>query len=127
MSTFYLVDYAETDLSYSHITDLEVIETNGQVRLFATTLYDGALTSWALAPSGLVLTDTVEYRGGLQAGSYASIMQLSVDGSPAILVGGGIPSLPLRLFEIDTAGMLSAAPAPSSTVVPLAGLTHGHP
>jgi len=52
MPQFYLVSHVATTTDYSNITDLEVVMVAGQVRLFASTLYDGTLTSWALSGTG---------------------------------------------------------------------------
>ena len=125
MSTFYLVDQVTTTTEYSHITDLEVMMVDGQARLFASTHFDGALTSWTLTPTGVVLTDAVDYRGGLQAGGTGSIMQITVDGVTSLLTGGGTAAGALQTHDITATGLFAGRDVFGSAATPLAGLTHG--
>lgn len=125
MSTFYLVDHIATTTEYSHITDLEVMMVDGEARLFASTLYDGALTSWRLTPTGLALTDTLTYHGGFQAGGTSSIMAIEVNDGMSLLSGGGSGHGALQLHGIDVLGQFSSHSIVGQVATSLTGLVYG--
>ena len=125
MPQFYLVSHVATTTDYSNITDLEVVMVAGQVRLFASTLYDGTLTSWALSGTGLTLVDTVTYLGGLRAGGTASIMQLEIDGQTGLLTGGGRGRGALQTHQLTEAGQFGENKVLPWTAFSLATLSHG--
>ena len=125
MSTFYLVEHVATTTEYSNITDLEVMMVEGEARLFASTLYDGTLTSWALTQTGLTLTDTFAYRGGLQAGGTSSIMTVWTNGALSLLTGGSSGSGALQLLGIGSSGQFASRSTLGQVATPLTGLMYG--
>ena len=114
-----------TTTEYSNITDLEVMVVDGQACLYASTRYDGTLTSWALDETGMTLLDTAVYRGGLRAGSTGSIMQLEVDGRTALVTGGATLSGALQVHQTTTTGAFLGQETLGSAAVPFASLSHG--
>ena len=125
MPQFYLVSQIATTTDYSNITDLEVMMVGGQARLFASTLYDGTLTSWNLGGAGLTLVDTVTYLGGLRAGGTASIMQLEIDGHTSIMTGGGRSRGALQTHQLTETGQFGENKVFPWTAFPLASLSQG--
>ena len=125
MPQFYLVSRVATTTDYSNITDLEVMMVGGQARLFSSTLYDGALTSWALSGTGMTLVDAVAYLGSLRPGSTASIMQLEIDGVTALMTGGGRGRGALQTHQLTQTGAIDESTAFPWEVFPFASLAHG--
>lgn len=125
MPSFYLVDYVATTTEHSHITDLEVIMVDGEARLFASTRYDGDLTSWTLTQAGLSLADTCEFRGGFQAGGTTSIMTVEVNGRTSVLTGGGSGYGALQVHGISDEGLFTTRSTQADFTSPLTGIIHG--
>lgn len=115
MSVFQRVQYTQTTagLGHSHITDLQIADIGGAVRLFSTTRYDGALQSWSIGAAGHSLIDTQAYEDVLIPGVQSTLTVLDGD-DPLVLTGGGAGGA-LQTIAVDAAGDL----APETT---LAGL-----
>ncbi len=91
MSSFYLVSYttAEIDLERSRITDLEIVDNNGNPVLLSTTRYDGVLQSWQMDTGSIALIDTLNFDGGDRPGGTSTLTAFGLGGATAMLTGGG--------------------------------------
>lgn len=91
--SFRAIAIPDLSFEYSHITDLEIYTVNGVDMLFATTRFDGTLTSWNISGNGITAQDERDYDGGLRAGGTGSLQQVSLDGTPSIITGGTVAML----------------------------------
>lgn len=82
-----------TDIEWSHITQLETIIVNGAPILFATTRYDGEITSWNIASGTLSLRDADAHSGVLRAGGSGAFTTIMVDGQSTLISGGGVSGM----------------------------------
>ncbi|WP_411891455.1 M10 family metallopeptidase C-terminal domain-containing protein [Yoonia sp. SDW83-1] len=91
MSSFYLVNYttAEIDLERSRITDLEIVDNNGNPVLLSTTRYDGVLQSWQMDTSSIALIDTLNFDGGDRPGGTSTLTAFGPGGATGLVTGGG--------------------------------------
>ncbi|MBE0413666.1 M10 family metallopeptidase C-terminal domain-containing protein [Yoonia sp.] len=122
MASFSFVTHAVTDadLGWSHITDLDMIQSGGTSVLISTTRFDGVLRSWGIDGS-LHVTGEIAYDGGDLPGGTGSIMHLNVGGQTAILTGGATGG-PLQTHTVAPDGTFG----PSTTLPPsMGGFQHG--
>ncbi|EBA11285.1 beta-lactamase, putative [Roseobacter sp. CCS2] len=72
-------------MTFSHITDLMVVDVNGTAHLYSSTRYDGVLRQWDIDSGVLSIGESTPFDGGLMAGGTGSMAALSPE---IVLVGG---------------------------------------
>jgi len=89
----------------SRITDLDIRDTGSGTTpvLFAATRYDGALSAWGLAGTGITEIDSQPYGRPDVTGSLPSLGFVDLGSGLGVVTGGG-DSGALSLCQIDTAG-----------------------
>lgn len=92
-----------TDIEWSHISQLDTVMIDGTAVLFATTRYDGELTSWTIDSGVMTLRDTQAHSGVLRAGGSGAFTTLMIDGQSSLISGGGVGGA-LTLRTYDTTG-----------------------
>lgn len=85
--TFITHVVTEDDYDRSHITDLEIIQTDSGPVLVSTTRYDGVLRTWDTSAI-LSMIDEVTFDGGDVAGGTSSLTTLHIGDDIAVLTGG---------------------------------------
>ena len=122
MTSFYLVTYvtAATDIDRSHITDLDIILSDGTPMLISTTRFDGVLRSWDIN-GALNIADETAHQGGDLPGGTGSIMTLEITGGAAVLTGGGSGGA-LQTHGVGANGSLGT---PTTLPTGMAGFQHG--
>ena len=105
----------------SHISDLEIYRIDGVERLFATTRYDGLISSWAIGQAEPRQVDLHGFDGGLAPGRDGALAVIQTPQGQAILTGG-TASGGLQLIEIDASGLLTDAVALGGTTASLGAL-----
>lgn len=115
MWTINLVSYVATaqDVDRSHITDLEILNIDGQDRLLATTNYDGVISSWNIS-TGLQLLSQDNYSGVLRAGTTPSLATIDLAGGAVGLVTGGGANGALQVQAVNANGTFGAPTTLSS-------------
>lgn len=73
---------------WSRISDLAVVRVSGQDRLYATSNYDGVISSWNINGVRPALLDQVDHLGGLRPGGTGWLATLDIGGAPTLLTGG---------------------------------------
>lgn len=109
------------DTHWSRISDLAVITVGGQDRLYATTRYDGIISSWninGLAPAPL---DQISFAGGLAAGRMGLLASLTT-GAGTGLVAGGASNGGLRIHALDGDGTIGSGAGLTGSASQLGGL-----
>lgn len=119
--TFRALVSSPLDVEYSHITDLAIYTVDGADMLFATTRFDGMLSSWNISGNGLTAQDAYAYEGGLQAGGTGSLEHITF-GDTQNLITGGTASGGLALRNLGTTGSLDNADNLAGTVGFYSGL-----
>jgi serralysin len=95
----------------SRITDLGIVTlADGTDILYATTRFDGAITAWSLAGTGLARIDSAAHGRADRAGALAELGFLTTTDGPALLTGGGA-SGGIVLRQIGADGSLGPARA----------------
>ena len=125
MNSFYFVDFVGTSANYSLISDLEVIQIDGALSVFATTHYDGSLTRWSVGADGLSLTGTFEFEGGLRAGSSGNLTKVYIGDQINILTGGAANGGLQLLGGLDGAGLPTTGVGLGAASAQFAWLQHG--
>ncbi len=123
MSSLTVASYVanESDQHVSRITDLEIVTIGGTDYLLSATRFDGFLKSWMIDDIAPALISTRAFEGGDLPGGTGSLTTLLLDGSPAILTGGGVGGA-LQIIVPDQDGVLGAGVA---LPVGMTGLQHG--
>lgn len=73
----------------SNITDIAIVSANGTHQVFATTQFDGALTSWDLTSANLRFEGAYQYSQSDVAGFTPDLGVLEFGGAQYIALGGG--------------------------------------
>ena len=123
MSGLALINHVSqsTDVAWSRITQLDTIMVNGTPILFATTRYDGEITSWNISSGSLSLRDADAYSGVLRAGGTGAFTTIMVDGQSTLISGGGVSGM-LALRGYDNTGRFQTETMIQNTAGTLGGL-----
>lgn len=127
MSTFSLIHYVKkaTDRDQSHITDLDILTVGGQTRLYATTLYDGHISSWNIDGTSLSRLQTDAFAGPLQAGGTSTLNTITLSGGGVGLLTGGGSNGVLQVQQLQGNGSFSSPTNLNSVASSLTSLHHG--
>ncbi|WP_224816816.1 calcium-binding protein [Hasllibacter sp. MH4015] len=102
------VQTGQTALDFG-ITDLMVIERNGQSVLYASSGQTGGLTAFTLGPSGTAnFLDAELYNSAWSDGALRDMALIEVNGAPCLVVAGSGEDQ-LRLFDVNPDGTIGAA------------------
>ncbi|MGB1208757.1 MAG: hypothetical protein ACPG7W_06150, partial [Paracoccaceae bacterium] len=92
-----------SDGDHSQISDLAVVTLGGQDRLYATTRYDGIISSWDIDGVSPAPLDQLGYAGGLAAGRMGLLATIDTNAGRA-MVGGGTANSGLRTYDLAANG-----------------------
>ncbi|MEY1557964.1 hypothetical protein AB3Y40_20230 [Yoonia sp. R2331] len=109
---------------WSQITDLEIIRVGGQDRLYATSRFDGGISSWNINGTAPANLDVATFAGGLTPGSTGTLMVVHVGGAPTLLTGGATNG-GLMLSALTGAGDIGAGSNVAGTTGLIGGLLGG--
>ncbi len=109
---------------WSQITDLEIIRVGNQDRLYATSRFDGGISSWNINGTGPANLDVETYDGGLAPGTTGTLMVVDVGGTPQLLTGGA-GNGGLMLSTLNSAGDIGSGSTVSGTSGVIGGLLGG--
>jgi Ca2+-binding RTX toxin-like protein len=98
----------------SGITDMELLQVNGELRIYTATRAGGGLMSLRLGPTGLVLTDMQAVGSGAAVPAPTQIEMITLGGVQR-LYHVGHDALRIDGFSLETAGGFGAATALNGT------------
>ena len=110
---------------WSHLTDLAILRVGGQDRLYATSRFDGAISSWNINGATPVHLDSAAYAGGLTPGSTGTLMSLNIAGRPVLVTGGATAGGGLMQSVLLPDGSLAPGVAIAGTGGVISGLLGG--
>ena len=124
MPTITLISYVYSigDFDRSHITDLDILTVNGQAQLYATTRYDGVISSWNITGTNLFLLQTDDFSGVLRAGGTSTLNTIALSGGGVGLLTGGGAGGALQVQQLQANGGFGSPTNLTALAAPLGGL-----
>ena len=117
--------FAATDLDYSHITDLDIHVVGGQSYLYASTRYDGHVSSWNISGIKLIKIDDDAYAGNLQLGGTGSMTTINLAGGGTGLITGDGSGGALQVQTLQSNGTFGATTTLSGQSYTIDSMIHG--